>query len=190
MNSLMNVINADLRKILNNRIIKSMSIIDWGKCMARPSELIQTELLSHCGLEINYSNTKNNSPGFDILVKNKAGELKRVQSKLRQVKGKTDFSRQIHFETTRRHSNKNEGASSGRGHVVYSHDEFDYVMVSLINVRDGLGQRNNLDLWSFSIVPINELIDSANGCCLNKIPSNILKKYKYIINPNIPPNFV
>ncbi len=38
----MNVINADLREILNNRIIKSMSIIDWGKCLTTPSELIDS----------------------------------------------------------------------------------------------------------------------------------------------------
>lgn len=60
--------------------------------------------------------TKNNSPGFDIVVKTQSGDLKRVQSKIRQVRGITNFSKQTHFETTRRHCKKNEGASSDSGH--------------------------------------------------------------------------
>tara|TARA_B110000858_G_scaffold177553_2_gene212647 strand:+ start:88 stop:687 length:600 start_codon:yes stop_codon:yes gene_type:complete len=198
MSSLMNVINADARQLVNNRIIQSMTVIDWGKAMARANEIIQKELLIYSGLEAfdpeldtncPEINTKNNSPGFDILVKNKNGDLKRVQSKLRQVRGKDDFSHQTHFETTRRHSKKNEGASSDSGHVAYSPDEFDYVMVSLINVRTGLDRRNNIDLWSFSIIPIAELVDSIKGCCFTHIPSKLLDKYKYRINSDSPPDF-
>ena len=50
--------------------------------------------------------TGNNSPGFDILAIKSNGKICRIQSKLRQVKGVTDFSQQTHFETTRRHSKK------------------------------------------------------------------------------------
>ena len=108
---------------------------------------------------------------------------------MRQVKGKDDFSQQTHFETTRRHSKKNEGVSSDSGHVAYSADEFDYVMVTLINVRENLEKRNDINLWSFSIIPINELVNAEKGCCLTHIPAKILEKYKYSINPENPPLF-
>jgi len=197
--SLMNVINADARQLVDNGIIQSMTVIDWGKAMARANEIIQKELLVHCGIkafdpELDSDcpeiDTKNNSPGFDILVKNTDGELKRIQSKLRQVRGTDDFSQQTHFETTRRHSKKNEGVASDSGHIAYSVDEFDYVMVRLINVRAGRERRNNIDLWSFAIIPIHELICKEKGCCLTHIPSKILEKYKYKINPDSPPSFM
>ena len=120
----------------------------------------------------------NGKDSDEVELINKNGELKRVQSKMRQVKGKDDFSHQTHFETTRRHSKKNEGVSSDSGHVAYSADEFDYVMVTLINVRENLEKRNDINLWSFSIIPINELVNTEKGCCLTHIPAKILEKYK------------
>ena len=195
---LMSTINADARALVNNKLLQSYSIIDWGKAMARANEIIQKDLLKHVGIEA-YDpsldancpqiDTKNNSPGFDIVVKNKNGVLKRIQSKLRQVKGANDFSQQTHFETTRRHSKKNLGSSSDTGHVAYSPDEFDYVMITLINVRDGLEKRNNVDDWSFSIIPISELVNKDKGCCLTSIPAKILKKYQYIMDPKNSPAF-
>ena len=196
--SLMDVIRPAAQELLNNEIIRDMSVIDWGKAMARGNEIIQKELLRHVGIEA-YDpaldsecpkvDIKNNSPGFDILVRNSKGDLKRLQSKLRQVKGMTDFSQQTHFETTRRHSKKNEGASSDTGHVAYSPEEFDYVMVTLVNVRQGLERRNDVNMWSFSIVPITALINPEKQCCLTSIPAKILEKYQYKINTMSPPSF-
>jgi hypothetical protein len=193
--NLMDKINPDALQLINNNIIRSMSIIDWGKTMARPNEIIQKDLLKYCGidafdpdLDIDCPaiDTSNNSPGFDILVKNKNGELKRIQSKMRQVRGLNDFSQQVHFETTRRHSKKNSGPSSDSGHVAYSINEFDYVMITLINVRCGTSTRNDINNWSFSIIPINELINKDKKCCLTSIPPKLLKKYKYKICPESP----
>ena len=199
--SLMNIIHPSARQLIENGIIKSMTVIDWGKAMARANEIIQKDLLRYCGVEA-YDpeldsdcpkiDTKNNSPGFDILVKTPSGELKRVQSKLRQVKGTTDFSHQTHFETTRRHSEKNKGSSSDTGHVAYSTDEFDYVMISLVNVgKDGkvTDNRNSVNNWSFSIIPIAELVNGDKGCCVTSISSTLLKKYQYKIDPTNPPVF-
>ena len=116
----MNIIHSEARSLLQNGIIQSMSVIDWGKAMARVNEIIQRDLLRHNGLkaydpELDADCPKvdhaNNSPGSDILVELNDGKLIKVKSKLRQVKGKTDFSQQVHFETTRRHSKKNEGES-------------------------------------------------------------------------------
>jgi len=195
-NNLNDILSPSVRQLIENEIIKSMSVIDWGKAMARANEYIQKELLKFCGVDA-YDpqvdqncpniNINNNSPGFDLIVKNKNGVLKRVQSKLRQVTGKTDFSKQTHFETTRRNSKKNKDkATSESGHVAYSTDEFDYVMVTLINVKNGKQRRNNVNLWSFSIIPISDLIDHTKDCCLTHIPAKILEKNKFVINKNSP----
>ena len=151
----MKALNPSVLELVNNKIIQSMSIIDWGKAMARANEYIQKNLLKYCGIEVydpslddissSSINIDNNSPGFDLVVKNNKGEFKRIQSKLRQVKGCTDFSQQTHFETTRRNSKKNKDkSSSDTGHVAYGVDEFDYVMVSLVNVRKNFEKRNDV----------------------------------------------
>lgn len=200
--SLMNKIHPDARLLIENGIIKSMTVIDWGKAMARANEIIQKDLLQHCGIvaydpELDADcptiETKNNSPGFDILaIHPTTGQPLRIQSKMRQVKGTTDFSQQTHFETTRRHSEKNKGNSSDTGHVAYSTDEFDYVMVTLVNVgKDGKlrENRNSVDNWSFSIIPITELVNGEKGCCVTSISSTLLKKHQYKIDPVNPPVF-
>lgn len=199
--NLMSIISPAATQLINNDIIQDMSVIDWGKAMARCNEIIQKDLLNYCGIccydpekddECPNMIIANNSPGFDILVKNTDGRLSRIQSKLRQVKGKTDFSQQTHFETTRRHSKKNEGSSSDTGHIAYSIDEFDYVMITLVNVGkngDVRSNRNSVDKWSFSIIPIAELVDNEKGCCVTAISAKLLEKYKYTINPESPPVF-
>lgn len=198
---LMSVISPAATQLMNNDIIKDMSVNDWGKAMARCNEIIQKDLLKYCGIccydpgkddECPNIVIANNSPGFDILVKNSDGRLSRIQSKLRQVRGKTNFSRETHFETTRRHSKKNEGSSSDTGHIAYSINEFDYVMITLVNVGkngDVRSNRNSVDNWSFSIIPIAELVDNEKGCCVAQISAKLLEKYKYTINTKSPPVF-
>ena len=183
--SLMNVIPPAAKQLIENEFIQNMSVIDWGKTMACFNEVIQKYILKSIGIDA-YNpetdvdcpkiSTANNSPGFDILAKLN-GKMCRVQSKLRQVKGRDDFSQQIHFETTRRHSKKNKGKASDNGHVAYGPDEFDYVMVTLVNVgKDGKNRtnRNNVDNWSFSLIPVSCLIDQDKGCCCTHITSSIL----------------
>jgi len=189
--TLMSVISLPAKQLIENEIIQAMTVIDWGKAMARCNEIIQKDILKNLGVEA-YDpetdadcpeiNIANNSPGFDILAKNSNDKMSRIQSKLRQVKGQTDFSRQIHFETTRRHSKKNEGTASDSGHVAYGCNEFDYVMVTLVNVgKNGKirTNRNNVDKWSFSLIPVEALIDKDRGCCFTHIPSKILKQYEF-----------
>tara|TARA_B100001094_G_C18132253_1_gene772938 strand:- start:378 stop:1364 length:987 start_codon:yes stop_codon:yes gene_type:complete len=198
-NDLMRVINQDARALLENPIIEGMSKIDWGKAMARPNEIIQKNLLNNLGIksydpEIDIDcpkiDTTNNSPGFDMVVKNKDGKYFRIQSKLRQVNGNTEFSSQTHFETTRRHSKKNQGAASESGHVAYGCDEFDYVMVTLINVGKNnkkIKNRNDVNNWCFSLIPVNELINKEKNCCESKISAKLLEKYKF--DPRTPYSF-
>jgi len=198
MSLLMEIISANARAILENQITRTSSIIDFGKMVALTNEFIQKDLLNSVGIKA-YDpkndpdcptiDVKNNSPGFDILAINPdTGKSVRIQTKLRQVKGNTDFSTQTHFETTRRHSKKNEGAASDSGHVAYSHDEFDFVLVSLINVKNDMSKRCNVDKWSFSLIPVNALIDKNKGCCYTHIPARVLAKYEYKFDPLNPPN--
>ena len=186
--TLMSVICPDAKQLIENKIIRDMSVIDWGKAMARCNEIIQKDILKSIGIEAYDPETDmdcpeidiaNNSPGFDILAKNSNGIMSRIQCKLRQVKGVTDFSQQTHFETTRRHSKKNEGTASDSGHVAYGCDEFDYVMISLVNVGKNRTNRNNVDKWSFSLIPVESLIDKERGCCYGHISSKILDQYKF-----------
>jgi len=186
--TLMSVICPNAKELIKNKIIQNMTVIDWGKAMARCNEIIQKDILKSIGIEAYDPETDedcpeisiaNNSPGFDILAKNSNGKMCRIQSKLRQVKGLTDFSQQTHFETTRRHSKKNEGTASDSGHIAYGCDEFDYVMISLVNVRKNRINRNNVDKWSFSLIPVEALIDKERGCCFGHISSKILNLYKF-----------
>lgn len=184
----MNVVSPDARALLKNSIIQSMSTIDWGKAMARCNEIIQRDLLRFCGLKVfdpeldadcPAMDTDNNSPGFDLIAVT-AHKQVRIQSKLRQVEGQTDFSRQVHFETTRRHSAKNLGIASQSGHVAYRCDEFDYVLVTLINVgkHGSKENRHDVDRWSFALIPIEALRKDDGECCVTAIPASTLEKYQ------------
>ena len=109
--SLMNVIPPAAKQLIENEIIQSMSVIDWGKAMARCNEVIQKYILKSIGIDA-YDpetdvdcpkiSTANNSPGFDILAKLNG---KCRTPKLRQA---AETSANKHIETTRRHS-KNKG---------------------------------------------------------------------------------
>lgn len=119
--------------------------------------------------------TKNNSPGFDLVVVSPEGKQFRIQSKLRQVRGIHDYSQQIHFETTRRNSEKNK-TKNHTGHVCYSLDEFDLVMVSLVNDRVNRDKIKDCNMWSFTLISIKELEDAEHNCCYSHINPEILKK--------------
>ena len=189
--------NIDFNKIINDEMvthltskwINKLSIIDWGKHCARPNELVCKDILNQL-LPENFIahttdddncpdiDTKNNSPGFDIIIQCPDGCLKRIQCKLRQVKGVTPFSTATHFETTRRNSKKNEGKNH-TGHVCYSCDEFDYVLVTLVHVTDGnIHIRKDVNHWKFSLIPVSELINKDKNCCVSSISSRLLTQYQ------------
>jgi hypothetical protein len=137
-------------------------------------EIIINPLVNE-GLIVEY-NYKNNGPGFDRLLISKLGN-KRIQIKFRQVDGKTPYSKQTHFSNTRRHSKKHVGKSDSTGMITYSKNEFDYVLVILCHLKDGV--RTNYVNWSFSLVPSEELVDvNNNSFLLPNIPSDKLYKYK------------
>ena len=193
--NLMDGLNPDVTTIMGLPLVQNMSKLDWGKIMAVCNQYIHQNILT-----LNYPNytvyttddddfpdeynkqIKNNSPGYDILMIHKLdGHSKRIQSKLRQVEGVTDISQQINIETTRRNSKKNQNKNHS-GHIAYSDDEFDYIMISLIHVKYNLDKRNDCNLWTYCMIKIEDIIDEDKGCCKTSIPTDILKKN--IINPH------
>jgi len=118
----------------------------------------------------------NNSPGFDLIIIRPDNKYIRIQSKLRQVNGIYDYSQQVHFETTRRNSSKNKDKNH-TGHICYSLNEFDLVMISLVNDRTNRNDViKNCNLWNFSLIPIKELEDDEHNSCNSHIKPEILKK--------------
>lgn len=172
----------DIYDVLNNRFFNSLSPIEYGKAVQSAAEsfvsyeinkILGAELLIDVSqnpdlvLEFEYSN---NGPGFDRLLVTKK---LRIQIKFRQVDGREYYSRQVHFENTRRHSEKNKNASSESGHVRYSNNEFDYVIVILCHIKNGV--RQNCENWSYSLISSSQLEDpKVAGYCMKHIPSTLL----------------
>jgi len=186
--NLMDIIEEDDRKLLENTRIINMSRIDWGKTMAVSNQYIQRNILRSMlepygyfiyttdDKEISNIDTSNNSPGFDIIIITPKNKHIRVQSKIRQVKGIHDYSQQTHFETTRRNSKKNIDKNH-TGHICYSLDEFDLVMISLVNDKVNREKTiKNTNLWSYSLIPVKDIEDTQHNCCYSHIKPEILKK--------------
>ena len=185
--NIMNIIEEYDLNLLNNRRIQNMTRIDWGKTMAVSNQYIQRNILRHMLKPYGYSvystddddlpkiNIANNSPGFDLVILTPDDKHIRVQSKLRQVKGTLDYSQQIHFETTRRNSEKNKDKNH-TGHVCYSLDEFDFVMISLVNDKFNRDKIKNCNFWTYCFISIKHLEDKKHNCCYSHITPKILEK--------------
>jgi len=187
----------DVFNMVDNKFIANMSPIDWGKTMAIANEYICRDLMTSLGgkkvihtdecvegseggmlLEKLNIDTSNNGSGFDTIVLSNG---KRIQCKLRQVKGKTPYSTQTHFDNTRRTTGQNKGVAGGgeNGHVRYGTGEFDYVLVSLIESYKDKSVRTDLNKWNFSFIPISDLVDpEMPEFCLSHIPAAVLEKNK------------
>lgn len=184
---IMDIIELEDKKLLENHRIANMSRIDWGKTMAVSNQYIQRNILRYMLERFGYSvystddedipniDIKNNSPGFDLVIVTPTKQYIRIQSKLRQVHGKYDYSQQIHFETTRRNCEKNK-EKNHTGHVCYSLDEFDLVMISLVNDRLNRDKIKNCNLWTYSLIPMKDLEDITHNCCYSHISPEILEK--------------
>jgi hypothetical protein len=193
---IMAIIDDEDKELLNNNRVLNMSKIDWGKTISISNQYIQRNFLKkilnnqniYCTDDKDLPkniNISNNSPGFDIIVVKENKKNIRIQSKLRQVEGKFDFSQQIDFETTRRNSIKNSDKNH-TGHVCYGIDEFDFVMVTLVNVKYNREKIKDCNKWSFCLIPIADLIDNdKKNCCISKITPTILQKNLIDFNKKI-----
>jgi hypothetical protein len=196
---IMSIIDDDDKKLLENGRVINMSRIDWGKTISISNQYIQRNILRHMlniyGYKV-YSTDdieipiiKNNSPGYDLIIITPENKHIRVQSKLRQVRGIHDYSQQVHFETTRRNCEKNKDKNH-TGHICYSLNEFEYVMISLINDRETREKIKNCNLWTFSLIHINDLQDIKYDCCYSHIKPEILKTNIITINDDIRYKFI
>ena len=198
--NIMDIIEKDDRNLLENNRIENMARIDWGKTMAVSNQYIQRNILRYMlspygflvystdDIDIPKINIANNSPGFDLVVVTPENKIIRVQSKLRQVKGINDYSQQIHFETTRRNSEKNKDKNH-TGHICYSLDEFDLVMISLVNDKLNRDKIKNCNLWTYSLIFIKDLEDTEHNCCYSHIKPEILQKNIIKITDDIRSKF-
>ncbi len=170
-----------------------------GKTISISNQYIQRNILRHMlniyGYKV-YSTDdieipiiKNNSPGYDLIIITPENKHIRVQSKLRQVRGIHDYSQQVHFETTRRNCEKNKDKNH-TGHICYSLNEFEFVMISLINDRENREKIKNCNLWTFSLIHINDLQDIKHDCCYSYIKPEILKTNIITINDDIRYKFI
>lgn len=179
----------EIENFLSQQYLTRLSTIDYGKTIQKAAEDYVCEFsrtlsskVSLLDLERESSQLKeeysyyNNGSGFDRLL---YPQKKRVQVKFRQVEGKTPFSRQTHFSNTRRHSDKNKGKGDETGTVSYSSQEMDYVLVILCHLKQNDNTFRNYKNWSFSLIPVEELLDvNREGFLLNSIPSETLYKNK------------
>jgi len=171
-NDLMTLIHSDDIKILQNKRLLKMYPNDWGTSLGITNQYIQCNLLKTIYPETycEYVDIKNsgfdvsvNIRGFDLIFK-KDEKFYKVQSKLRQVKGVDPFSCQISLS-----KNKNEA---------YLKDEFDYLFVSLINIKDNYQNRSDINNWRFSFIPVNELINNNSNSLIKEVPGKLLKTYE------------
>tara|TARA_B100001123_G_C15000707_1_gene903446 strand:+ start:255 stop:821 length:567 start_codon:yes stop_codon:yes gene_type:complete len=100
-----------------------------------------------------------NESGWDMVCK-KSGL--RIQSKYRG--GQT-----IHMEQTRRVSKKNKGSASSSGHVVYTNDEFDVLVVTRpAQYRMECGKED------FIVMPVSAVEDPKNpGFLYKNVPKSV-----------------
>ena len=189
---LMNYIEEDDQKILKNKRLFKMSPNDWGISLGITNQYIQGSLLKlkydevycdydqirKCGFNIS-----TNIYGFDIIFKNN-NKFYTVQSKLRQVRGVDPYSCQVNISTSRRRKNKDMG---------YYKTDFDYLFVSLVNIKEDFEYRKDINKWGFSFIPVEKLIDPNNTDYLIKdVPSKLLNEYKINFQDfiNKPPELI
>jgi hypothetical protein len=179
--------HGDIISMLDNPFIQSLGPLEYGKAIQTAVEQYVSNTINSISEEtllvdvskdlklVKEFQYMNNGPGFDRLH---LPTKKRIQIKLRQVNGKTPYSKQAHFENTRRQSVKNKNKSAESGLVRYSVDEFDYVLIVLCHIVNG--ERSHYTNWSYSLIESPKLEDVNNqGYCVSHIPSALLLEKKY-----------
>lgn len=176
---LMNYINEDDKRTLKNKRFIKMSPNDWGMSVGITNQYIQADLLKTIYTEVydDINDIRNkgyivnsNIYGFDFIFK-KNNKFYTVQSKLRQVRGVDEYSCQVNISTSRRNKKSKSNA--------YKTGDFDYLFISLVNIKETLENREDINKWGFSLIPVFELIDMTNPDYLvENVSSDLLNKYK------------
>ena len=176
---LMDYINEDDKRTLTNKRFLKMSANDWGMSVGITNQYIQADLLKtiYCEVYDDINDIRNkgyivnsNIYGFDFIFK-KNNKFYTVQSKLRQVRGLDEYSCQVNISTSRRNK---KGLSNA-----YKVGDFDYLFISLVNIKDSYDNRPNINKWGFSLIPVFELIDLKDpNYLVENVSSKLLNKYK------------
>lgn len=120
-----------------------------------------------------------NGAGFDVVIANMQNQKYALsQLKLRLNK------KQLHFENTRRMSEKNEGHQSNKGHVAYGITEADIVIVMTPTEKDLPGNLNNYPISNLIFMSffMKDLEDkSTPGYCVTRIGKETTKNFGYSI---------
>ena len=202
---LMNYIEEDDIKILRNKRLFKMAPNDWGISLGITNQYIQGSLLKlkydevHCdydGIRKCGFNISTNIYGFDIIFKNN-NKFYTVQSKLRQVRGVDPYSCQVNITTSRRRKKRNMAYNKtdigyNKTDIAYNKTDFDYLFVSLVNIKEDFEYRKDINKWGFAFIPVEKLIDPNNTNYLIKdVPSRLLNEYKITFQDfiNKPPDF-
>ena len=137
---------VEYQEIAMKRLMQEHNLRDLGKMFGDANEDIQcdwiTKNTSFTALPRSDFDDDPDASGFDMMT---ADVYKiKIQSKIR-VNG-------IHLEQTRRKSVKNDGDASSTGHVSYSTDEFDVLLVS----RPLGNKASRLDKYEDTSRPVEE----------------------------------
>jgi hypothetical protein len=159
--------------------IKQKNIRDIGKFLQFIAEnYVQLWLKEECGIEsTSAENDENgNETPWDILTK----LLLRLQVKYRGGKGNPtrkypNGRPKLFLETTRRNSQKNEGAKSESGHVAYGSDEFDIAIFVIPSEDFDFQNTEGLEILA---IPAKELVNPKHPEILRKnVPAAIMDRY-------------
>lgn len=125
----------------------------------------------------------NNDAGYDAELYdiNNPEKRVRVQIKFRNQPSKYPTSGSLHFETTRRNSEKNSGKKSDTGHVAYSAEEFDVVLVFICHTQSNCtgpdNDREDFDNWHLCAIDVDWVRDPETpDICQTTIPSSALQR--------------
>lgn len=168
--------------IAMKRLIKEGNLRDLGKMFGDANEDVQCDWIKeNTSIFAKPRSDFKDDPdasGYDLKTENGT----RIQSKIRV--------NNIHLEQTRRKSEKNEGDASSTGHVTYSTNEFDVLLISKplgtkATKRDKyedtsrpIEEYADVEKWDMIAIPAKELEDPKRpGFLRNVCPKSIWSKY-------------
>lgn len=170
------------QEISMKRLMKEGNLRDLGKMFGDANEDVQCDWIaentSFTALPRSDFDDDPDASGYDLKTPNGM----KIQSKVRV--------KDIHLEQTRRHSTKNLGGASSSGHVSYSVDEFDVLLISrplgnIATKRDKFADTSrsieeyaDVEKWDMIAIPAKELEDPKRpGFLYNSCPKAIWSKY-------------
>ena len=165
-----------------NDLIKEGNLRDLGKMFGGANEHVQCDWIAeNTSFLARKRSDFDNDPdasGYDLKTQN--GML--IQSKVRV--------KDIHLEQTRRKSAKNDGDASSTGHVSYSVDEFDVLLVSrplgnkatkrdkYTDTSRPIEEYPDVEKWDMIAIPEYALHDPKRpGFLRNSVPKSIWSQY-------------